>query len=188
MPYLTLFPGQEPDEKIIMVLRRHIWIFIKSIILYVVLAFLPFFFRYVIAQNATTLETEAGIVGFNLILSFYYFAWLTFLFRAWLDYYLDIWVITSEHIVNIEQKGLFAREISSFQLYRIQDVTADVKGILPTFFHFGDVHVQTAGAESNFVFKQIPEPYRVTEKLMDLVHGKKKDMGGLLSKIEGLGQ
>ncbi len=175
MPYLTLFPGQEPDEKIIMVLRRHGWILFKTIIFYLFLAVLPFFFRYLIARNGV-FETDFGPVGFYLVLSLYYFVWTTFFFRSWLDYYLDIWVITSEHIVNIEQKGLFSREISSFQLYRIQDVSAEVRGILATFFHFGNVHVQTAGAESNFVFKQIPEPYTVTKKLMDLVNIKKKNL------------
>ncbi len=113
-------------------------------------------------------------VAFNLFLSLYYFFTLTFFFRAWLDYYLDIWIITSERIVNIEQKNLFARKISAFRLNRVQDVTADVKGVLPTLFHYGDVHIQTAGAKQEFIFKQIGDPYTITKIIIKLVNWKKK--------------
>lgn len=176
MPYQTLFPGQEPDEKIIMVLRRHGWHLFKIIFIYGILFFLPLFFTFILNRNSNSIDTNIGNFIYKGFLSLYYFALITFFYRSWLDYYLDIWVVTSERIVNIEQKGLFAREISSFRLFRIQDVAADVKGILATFFHFGDVHVQTAGAESNFVFKQVPDPYRITKKIMELVDFKKKQL------------
>lgn len=173
MPYQTLFPGQEPNEKIIMILRRHWWILFKIIFLYCVLALLPLFFRFIITNFTNLMDSDIAVIILKLLLSLYYIFALTFFFRAWLDYYLDIWIITSERIVNIEQKGLFSREISTQKLYRIQDVTAEVKGILPTFFHYGNVYVQTAGEQQRFVFKQIPDPYTVTKKIMTLVDWKK---------------
>lgn len=173
MPYQTLFPGQEPNEKIIMILRRHWWILFKIILLYSMLALLPLFFRYVITNYSDLMALDIAVIILKLLLSLYYIFVLTFFFRSWLDYYLDIWIITSERIVNIEQKGLFSRQISTQRLYRIQDVTAEVKGILPTFLHYGDVHIQTAGTEPRFVFKQIPNPYEVTKKIMTLVNWKK---------------
>ena len=96
--------------------------------------FLPFFFQAVLQNSSTIFETEFGPALYKLCVSIYYLALITFFFRAWLDYYLDIWVITDERIVNIEQKGLFSREISTQQLYRIQDVTAlKSKALLPLF-------------------------------------------------------
>ena len=179
MPYQTLFPGQESDEKIIMILRRHGWILFKIIFIYGLLMFLPFFFQAVLQNSSTIFETELGPTLYKLCVSIYYLALVTFFFRAWLDYYLDIWVITDERIVNIEQKGLFSREISTQRLYRIQDVTAEVKGVIATFFHFGNVYVQTAGEEQRFIFKQIPDPYHVTKKIMELVDWKKKTLGNM---------
>ncbi len=178
MPYSTLFPGQEPNEKIIKLMRRHWWILFKTIFLYFILILLPFVLKGIIINYTVLFESEVVSVVFGLFLSLYYFFIITLFFRAWLDYYLDIWIITSERVVNVEQKNLFSRRIASFRLYRIQDVTADVKGILPTFFHYGNVHIQTAGAKQEFIFKQISDPYTVTKILIKLVNWKK----GILNK------
>ena len=172
MPYTTKFPGQEPGEKSIMILRRHPWIMVKVIIIYIFLALLPLFFKYFLI-NLDIFFSEATTIILNLLLSLYYFFIITLFFRAWLDYYLDIWVITSERIVNIEQKGLFSRQVSAQRLHRIQDVTAEVKGVLPTFLHYGDVYIQTAASQPRFIFKKIANPYEVAKKISMLVDWKK---------------
>jgi len=176
MPYKTLFPGQEKNEKIILILRRHFFVFIKTLLMYIILVFLPLLIRYLFNNYTTIVLSETARVGIGLVLSLYYIFIVTFFYRAWLDHYLDVWVVTSERIVDIEQKGLFSRQISAQRLYRIQDVTADVKGILPTLLHYGNVHVQTAGTEQRFIFKQIPNPYEVTKKITMLVNWKKDEM------------
>jgi len=174
MPYSTIFPGQEPGEKIIMILRRHWLVFARVVITHGFFAILPLILRPIIINYTDFLSIEIGRVVLNLLLSVYYIFVVTFFFRGWLDHYLDVWVITSERVVSIEQKGLFSRQISAQRLYRIQDVTSEVQGIISTFFHYGNVHVQSAGSEPRFVFKQTPHPYDVTRKLTMLVNWKKK--------------
>jgi hypothetical protein len=174
MPYKTLFPGQEKGEKIIMVLRRHPFVFLIRTIMYVLFLGLPILINGFL-KNYTDLEfNETLNASLGLIASLYYVLIITLFYRSWLDHYLDMWVVTSERIVDIEQTGLFSRNIASQKLYRIQDVSADVKGIIPTFLHYGNVMIQTAGTKSNFEFKQIPNPYDVTKKLMNLVNWKKE--------------
>ncbi|MFC1622406.1 hypothetical protein ACFL1Y_00210 [Patescibacteria group bacterium] len=176
MPYTTLFPGQEADEKIILVLHRHPFVFLKVLLMYILLLGVPIVIStYITSYTEWEINQSLNVI-LSLTTSLYYIFILTFLYRAWLDHYLDIWVITSERVVNIEQKGLFSRNISSQKLYRVQDVTADVKGILPTFLHYGNVFVQTAGTKQNFIFKNIPNPYDVTKKLMTLVNWKKGEV------------
>ena len=176
MPYTTLFPGQEPNEKIIMVLRRHWWILFRLFFLYLIIFLLPLVLRWLAREYSGLLDGGSITVFLNLLTSLYYLYALTFFFRAWIDYYLDVWIITSERIVNIEQRGLFSRHISAHRLYRIQDVLSEVKGFLPTFLHFGNVYIQTAGPNPRFVFKQIPNSYEVTKKILALVRWKKQKM------------
>ena len=76
--------------------------------------------------------------------------------------------MTDKRIVNIEQKGLFARETSELQLEKIQDVATDVKGVIPTFLNYGTIEVQTAGEQEKFIFKDIPDPYAVKDLIMQL--------------------
>jgi uncharacterized membrane protein YdbT with pleckstrin-like domain len=69
--------------------------------------------------------------------------------------------------LNIEQTGLFKRVIAELRLYRIQDVSSTVKGMIPTFFNYGNVDIQTASNEDHFNFEQIPNPTYVSKMIME---------------------
>ena len=90
---------------------------------------------------------------------------LGFFFQV-MDYYFDLWVATDKRLMLIEMKGLFTRNISSFDYGRIQDVTTDVAGIIPTLLDFGDVKIQTAGTSGYFVFKDVPKPTEFKDKIL----------------------
>lgn len=94
--------------------------------------------------------------------------WLLF-FHNFLDYYLDTWIVTNERLVHVEQKGFFSRMIVELRFYRVQDVTSEAHGILATFFGYGTIAVQTAGASTHFVMKQIPHAHAVASQLLKLV-------------------
>ena len=99
--------------------------------------------------------------------TFLIFLWI-YSFFIWIDYYFDVWIITSDRIINIEQKGLFVRSVSELKFERIQDVTVEVGGIIPTVINYGDVFVQTAAETERFVFRQISDPYAVKDLIMSL--------------------
>lgn len=94
-------------------------------------------------------------------------------FMIWIDYYFDVWIITSQRIVNVEQKGLFTRKVSELRYEKIQDVTTEVNGFIPTIINYGDVHVQTAGEEGEFLFRTVSDPYQIKNIIMELQ--KKKE-------------
>lgn len=94
------------------------------------------------------------------------FLWLRF-FTFWTDYHLDGWIITNKRVVDIEQRGFFRRNIASFRLERLQDVNTVVNGIIATFLNFGDIHVQTAGSEREFVLKYAQNPGHVKQVIMN---------------------
>jgi membrane protein YdbS with pleckstrin-like domain len=176
MPYETLFPGQEPNEKIILIVRKHWWIIFKLFLVYFILALIPLVLNGLMQSYTSLLAGGILTIMLKLLASIYYFFILTLFFRSWIDYYLDLGIITNERIVDIEQKGLFARSISEQKLYRVQDVSAEVKGFLPTLFHYGDIHIQTAGQQPHFIFDRAPHPYETTRKILDLVKFKKQKL------------
>lgn len=144
-------------------------------VFWAIVAILPPIFYLIMGETLAGLFTNqffAPIVV--LFVSIYYlYVWL-FAFTSFVDYYLDVWLVTSERIVNIEQQGLFARTVSEQDLHRVQDVTSEVKGFFPTTLDFGTVYIQTAGEKQRFVFKQIPQPYRVVRKITKLVEEHKR--------------
>lgn len=153
------------EEKLVIFLRRH-WInlFLQ---IWPLLAFLVLIsIVYFILINFGAVGDEEIFLSFGgAIVSLFLWAFLFFIF---IDYYLDVWVITNERIVNIEQKGLFKREISELRLEKVQDLTTEIGGIVSTLFDFGDLYVQTAGKRERFLFKSIPHPERIKDVILVL--------------------
>lgn len=169
-----LLPSSLPGEHVIMQLRRHWFSFARIALIYILLLIAPLVAWYAINAFEFSLRDilfNGGLVEVivRLFLSLYYLGVWVFFFQAWLDYYLDVWVITNERVLSLEQRGIFNRLVSELRLSRIQDVSSQVKGVWETFLHFGDVKVQTAGEEAHFVFYEVPDPYYVAERLMRLV-------------------
>lgn len=155
------------DEKVIFEVRRHWLVFIFEVVFYAVLVAIPF--ATVAIFDLTNVVSLAPQV--LPLLMFFSFAWVLilwiFFFVAWTNYYLDVWIITNDRIIDIEQHTLFSRDVSECRLDKVQDVTVEIHGFLPTFLHFGTLHVQTAGESNRFTIRDIPHPDRVKEIIFD---------------------
>ena len=169
----------EEGEKIIRVVRKHWFVMLVIAVTMFILALLPLFLYFFLF-----FEVFNEFFGLNLAVSrelltsvltavqkwgtFAYPLWLlilwTFFFVEWTDYYLDALVITNKRVIDIEQKGFFNREITSFNYHNIQDITVETKGIIQTLFKFGFIHIETAGDDKHRIiaikYAQNPEEAR----------------------------
>lgn len=173
---LNHLPGSTQQEQTKAVLRRH-WVTLISLAFaFVLVLFLPLIVISAIQFTSPTffddpVRTTLLILGLSI---FFLYAWL-FLFQNYIDYHLDVWIVTNRRILNIEQHGLFARTVSELRLFRVQDVTAEVKGFLHTMLDFGDVFIQTAGEKERFQFEDISHPNQVSKMILDLSEEDRKD-------------
>ena len=162
------FPGQSTSERVFLVLRRSFITYIAFLLIAAIMA-LPIlvlaiaFIRYPDFFSNPQVNAVITLAG-----SAYLLFIIGLLFYGFIDHYLDVYIITDERIVDIRQTGFFKREISELHLREVQDVSALVKGFIPTVFHFGDIYIQTAGEHENFTFYAVPHPYRVSKKIADL--------------------
>jgi len=164
------FRGQDPNEKIVKLLHRHLLVILSGVAIVLISFLLPVALYFILQQFSPSLLAEPYFHLFIFFSGIYIlFIWLR-LFLLIVDYSLDVWIITDKRIVDIIQSGLFKREVSECRIDRIQDVTTRVEGLTPTMFDFGDVHIQTAGREKEFIFKQVPDPYGVKDLILDLTH------------------
>jgi hypothetical protein len=178
------FEGQKNGEKILKVIHRH-WFNVLSHFLVIFLMIgllLASYFITIIFFDEFTQQNFINLAAFIRNL-FFVFLWFLF-FVIWIDYYFDVWVVTNERVVNIEQKGLFTRVVSELELEKIQDVTTDVRGIIPTFLNYGHLLIQTAGEKERFIFRNIPDPYAVKDLIMklqnELENKEEKEFGEML--------
>ncbi|NTU98997.1 PH domain-containing protein [Candidatus Falkowbacteria bacterium] len=167
-------PNQLPGEEVIRIMRRDYFIMFKRIILFVILLSLLLVFMFAFYSFDPTITSSLYFPAIVLAGACYFlFIWLFFFF-SFIDYYLDVWIITNERIINIEQNGFFSRTISEERLFRIQDVTSEVKGVLPTVFKYGNVIVQTAAEKNRFNFEQVSAPDEVRDIIIRLAEADRE--------------
>lgn len=166
---------QKSYEKIVHPLRRHWATFMPFLFGFLVLLFVPVVLAIILqAVLPTAFEQPFWYALMVLGAGTYYLLILVYFFAHFVDFYLDLWIVTNDRIVDIEQFGLFSRSISEVDLFRIQDVTTHVNGVFATFFDFGNVEVKTASENVDIVFRNIPHPNKVRESLLRLAHEDRK--------------
>ena len=175
MPLSFYIPHRRNGEKIILLLRRHPFIITIKILLWASAALMPPVFYLVFGPMFQSFFSHPYIYPIVILfLSVYYlYVWLL-AFHSFVDYYLDVWIVTNYRIINIEQKGLFVRTVSEQELYRVQDVTSEMRGFFGTLLTFGDVHIQTAGQAQRFIFKQVPRPSKVVREIIQMSQASKR--------------
>ncbi len=156
----------EPKEKILLEVRKHWFVFLAESIGLTLLVLLPIILLLILGLFY---DLHLTLKIFS-IFGFLYCGWLTliwiYFFVIWTDYYLDVWIITNNRIIDIDQKAIFHREVSSFHLDKIQDVSVEVSGLIPTLLNFGNLHVQTASDNREFVIRNAANPGVVKEFIL----------------------
>jgi uncharacterized membrane protein YdbT with pleckstrin-like domain len=154
-----------PDEKVLAI-KRKFWlpIALEGAGLFL-LTFAPFFLLLI--TNFLPQSTQNIVNQFDLHYLFFATAWLLVIwvvfFILWTDYYLDIFIVTDHRLIDIEQIGLFGRDVAELRLERIQDIKVEIIGFLPTILRFGNLHVQSAGEGEEIVVKNILHPETVKD-------------------------
>jgi uncharacterized membrane protein YdbT with pleckstrin-like domain len=151
------------DEQQIFIAQKHWFIlfaelfplgFIYCLAMGALLGFFPSFSSAYFTHAGALTTFIAAFVSFL----FWLFAWL-----LWLDFHLDAWVITTKRIIDLNQRSIFTRDVTEIWLDRVQDVTIQVDGIIPSLLHFGTVRVQTASESRGFKLRGVANPYKVQE-------------------------
>ena len=69
--------------------------------------------------------------------------------------------------MDIEQISLFHRDVSTFRLENIEDITIETHGLLATTLGWGTLIVQTAGERRVLKMTLMPNPERVKQTMLE---------------------
>ena len=159
---ITLYP----NEKILMVVHKHWVAYAMKMFIVFTLLVLPLSVT-AIALGSGVISTDA-IVFVRFLAIAYLMIIMLIAFLFWMDHYLDVWIITNERVIDVEQHGLFRRETSEFGIDKVQDITVEVPHMIATFLKYGNLRIQTAG-ERSFTIKDVPNIYEIKKTIMDQV-------------------
>ncbi|MDD5605955.1 MAG: PH domain-containing protein [Patescibacteria group bacterium] len=92
---------------------------------------------------------------------------ISFFMMQWIFWYMDAWILTQERLIDIQLVTLFNRRISQIPFSQIQDVRFTIQGTWASVFGFGDIKVQSAGKESFFELRSIPNARKWAQVISD---------------------
>jgi len=153
-----------PDEKIIAVYRRHpvTLIFeIAPLVLFALVIIAGALFGGVFIP--AKFSVLYPLILFSAVLFLHLFWIAAFIVLA--DFFLDVWILTDQRVIAVEQKTLFSRVVSECSLSKIQDTSIEISGFIPTILHYGNLTVRTASEHQDFIFKQVARPNSVSEEI-----------------------
>lgn len=162
---LTLNPG----EVVIMEAHRH-WANIAPFFASTAIIILAGFslIGYVGTNaGAATLLPGITLAIVTPLVAFIDIVALLILFFAYTIYRQNRIVLTNMHFIQITQSGLFGRSLSKLSLDELQDVRGTRNGVFGTIFNYGEILIETAGAQENFFFRPAPNPLAIAETIND---------------------
>jgi len=163
------FRGQKPQEKTVLVVRRHwFWVLSPAIFAFL-LALLPFLI-YLFISSMPFYPAVSNFYWF--LVSFHFLIlWSAFFYMLML-YFLNAVIITDQRVIQNNQKGFFNYDMIEIKLEKIQDISVKIVGPIATFLDFGDLEIQTAGTQVKFHFNGLPQPQKIKDLIMDLAEKK----------------
>lgn len=152
------FDGQKPREQVIAWGRKHPLVLGKMGLVLVGAALIVFALFLKFGLSSIT----SYVFMLLLIIGGVYFARNKFIYSN------SIYILTTERIISMDQKGFFVRRMSESPLDKIVNISYEVRGFLKTVFNFGDIIIQTSGSGNDTsIIKliDIPSPDGLQKKI-----------------------
>lgn len=148
-----------PWEEVLMVVKRH-WIVYVMLFIYffsgVIVTFMIFFFFW--------LNTWWYML--NIIL------WLILsiiLYIEWLNHELDMYVVTNNRVIGLEQIAFLNRAVTECNLWQIQEVNSKAKWLFANIFNYWTLSIQTAGSKTTLKMEFCPDVMQTSRKILNIV-------------------
>lgn len=160
----TDFEGQHEGEELLFVFRRHIIAMRKgfySILIPFALSSIP----PLIWQDKLELFLLpiGGLVLGLLLFSYHFMMW-----------YFTVYIVSTERIRQVTQKGFFGKDVVELRLAKIQNISYNIPGFSGEVFKFGTIVIQTFVGD--LVIHMVEHPSETYNKLQDAVHNATKDL------------
>lgn len=165
---ISTFENIAYDETIIVKCRRSIFSILPVIIVLAVLLVLPILLVLIALKLNVPIFQSPNINILLLSSSCYYMIYILVATSEIVSNYYDLLLVTENHVVIIEQSGMFSRKILQFNLGQIEDINASVRGFVPTLCGFGTIVIQTAGTKELTIVRGMPNPQKIASKIMEL--------------------
>ncbi len=168
-PHDVSFINQEPEEEVVLLVRRHPFTNTGWILVTVLMAVGPLFLDFF-----PILSFMPGRFQLVALLIWYLVALATFV-QGFLSWFFSVNIITNKRVVDVDFVNLIYRRITDAEIGKIEDVTVQMGSVVRTLFDYGDVLIQTAAEIPEVEFEGVPHPDQIDKILSELRMKIKED-------------
>ncbi len=148
-----------PWETVLAVIKRH-WIVYVVLWIYLLLAFVISISIYLILWNTLI---------WNLTNIIFWLYFTVFIFIEWLNHELDMYVVTNNRVIWIEQISFLNRTVSECNLWQIQEVNSKTSWLFANILNYWTLSIQTAWNMTTLKMDFCPDSMQEARKLLNIV-------------------
>ncbi|MBI2414760.1 hypothetical protein HYV31_02885 [candidate division WWE3 bacterium] len=174
-PKNVCFDGEDKDEQVLLVLRRHFITNFNWVVVSILLFNAPQIASFILRVNGVATWEFLPISYRTILFFFWYLFSFGYFFVSFLIWYFSVYIVSSKRVVDIDFQGFTNRRFSEALLTNIQDLTHTINGTMQVIFHFGNLFIQTAAEKQEIEFESIPDPASVQDFISDITRGVKID-------------
>jgi hypothetical protein len=161
-PHGIGFINKEPEERVVLLVRRHFLTNIGWILLVVAMIFAPYILNYFPLLSFFPSHFQV------LAILFWYLLTSAIAIQGFLSWFFSVNIITNLRVIDVDFENLIYRKVTDAKLEHIEDVSVQMGSVVRTIFDFGDVLIQTAAEIPEVEFWAVPHPDKVDKILSDL--------------------
>lgn len=163
-------------EKLKVAIRRH-WI------VYVMIGIYALIWIIITTATFSIFWTEFLNVMCNIVFWMYF---SLFLYIEWLNHELDLYIVTNNRVIWVEQISWMNRNTRECNLGQVQEVSSKTKWILANIFNYWTLSIQTAWANThNLDMDFCPDSIQQARQVLNIVDEYRDNESRLKSWMTG---
>jgi hypothetical protein len=158
----------DPGEQILFVIRKH-WVNLAPILFaWAIVGLAILFGFYSVGRFADTIAKFGPVSSLVLALGALSVLWVALVYLSFWVYMQNRLILTDKNFIQVNRAGILQANVTQFPLGKVQDVTVQQHGLFPNLLKYGDIIIETAGELPNLTFRQVANPNKVADQIMDL--------------------
>ncbi len=149
----------KPWEKVMVVIKRHWIIYVMLWVFFLVWIIITIILFYILWFSV--------IWSLTNIIFWLYFS--VFLYIEWLNHELDMYIITNNRVIWIDQISFLNRTISECNLWQVQEVNSKTSWLFANILNYWTLSIQTAWNTTTLRMDFAPDSMHAARKILNIV-------------------
>ncbi len=149
----------KPWEEILEVIKRH-WIVYIMVWVFFLIGIIITFILFIVL-NFTPVSILINVV--------FWMFFSIFLYIEWLNHELDMYVVSNNRVIWINQISFLNRAVSECNLWQVQEVNSKTAWLFANIFNYWTLSIQTAWNATTLMMDFAPDPIQKARKILNIV-------------------